>query len=111
MSESTLPAYLIARLKVKDHKDYFERYAAGVAGMLDKYGGEPVVACPTPETVEGEWDSNWTVVLRFPDMQRAKAWYHSEEYKPLLDLRLNELTDDGGAAVFVEGFDPSVFRL
>ena len=57
-----------------------------------QYGCEPVVADPAPETVEGEWDSNWTVVLRFPEMERAKVWCHSAEYQPLLDLRLNGLT-------------------
>lgn len=107
MSET--PAYLIARLNVKNYQEYLQRYAAPTGATLEQYGGEPIVACPTPDVAEGQWDSNWTVVLRFPDMATAKQWYESSEYQPLKELRINELTQEGGAAVFVDGFDPAAF--
>jgi uncharacterized protein (DUF1330 family) len=28
-------------------------------------------------------------------MAMAEAWYNSAEYRPLRDLRMNELTDEG----------------
>jgi uncharacterized protein (DUF1330 family) len=65
-----------------------------------------VALSPAPKVLEGIWGGNWTVVIRFPSMAVAEAWYNSPEYQPLKDLRINELTE-GGALVFVEGFDPA----
>ena len=45
--------------------------------------------------MEGEWDGNWAAVLRFPGMEMAEAWYNSDEYQPLWELRINELTEPG----------------
>jgi len=39
------------------------------------------------ETLEGDWQPKRLVVLEFPSVDAAKAFYHSEQYKPLLDMR------------------------
>lgn len=105
MNDTPLPAYMIVQLTVKDVQDYFERYASQVMAMFETIGAEVVAVSPAPKILEGEWASNWTVVIRFPTMAVAEQWYASEAYAPLKALRINELTT-GGNAVFVEGFDP-----
>jgi uncharacterized protein (DUF1330 family) len=40
------------------------------------------------------------VLLEFPGIEAAKRWYHSEEYKPLLAMRLKA---SKGNLVLVEG--------
>jgi len=62
-----------------------------------------IAGSPTPQTKEGDFDGNWAAVLRFPSMQVAEDWYHSSEYLPYKDLRINELTSRNGL-VFVSGF-------
>lgn len=110
MNNKALPAYMIARLNVKDHEDYMNRYAMPVLGQFEAAGAEILVASPQPEVLEGEWKSNWTVVVRFPSVEAARKLYHSEEYAPFRSLRINELTGEGSALI-VEGFDPSVLGL
>jgi uncharacterized protein (DUF1330 family) len=52
--------------------------------------------------LEGKWEGSWAAILRFPTMEMAQTWYGSSEYKPLKELRINELTD-GGQILLVEG--------
>jgi uncharacterized protein (DUF1330 family) len=110
MTDDTQPAYLLAKLKVKDFEDYMNRYGTPVLGQLEAAGAKVLAASPQPDVVEGEWDSNWTVLIRFPSMEAAKKFYNSDEYAPLLSLRISELTDPG-TALFVEGFDPASLGL
>ncbi|MBT8467804.1 MAG: DUF1330 domain-containing protein [Myxococcales bacterium] len=110
MSDSKNPAYTIVRLNVKDYADYMQRYGFAVGEMLRKVGAEVLVASETVKVLEGEWEANWTVVIRFPSLEVAEQWYHSPEYQPLKELRMNELTE-GGPFVMVEGFDASLLGL
>jgi uncharacterized protein (DUF1330 family) len=50
--------------------------------------------------LEGEWEATWTVVIRFPNRAAAMRWYESEEYAPLKQLRLEQLTTAGAAVLF-----------
>ena len=110
MNEATTPAYMVVRLNVKNHEEYMQRYAMSVVAMFEKIGAEVVAVSPAPKVLEGEWGGNWTVVIRFPSMATAEAWYNSSEYQPLKELRIHELTD-GGSAVFIEGFDPAALGI
>ncbi len=59
-----------------------------------------MIAAAPPELLEGESKSIRLIVVEFPDMDAAKGWYNSEEYKPLLALRLAATE---GVAFLVEG--------
>lgn len=107
MNAQLTPAYLVAKLTVKNHKEYIERYGMPVVEVLEQYGAEVLAASPNPEAIEGEWESNWTVIIRFPSMAKAKEFYASPEYTPFRSLRINELIDKGAIGL-VEGFDPAV---
>ena len=50
--------------------------------------------------VEGEWQPKRLVVLKFPDMVAAKAWYNSPEYQEILPMRLEA---SNGDLIMVEG--------
>ena len=110
MESKVLPAYLIGRINVKDHADYMNRYAMPVLEQFKAAGAEILVATPQPEVLEGEWKSNWTVLVRFPSMEAARKFYHSDEYAPFRALRINELTNEG-TALLVEGFDLAALGL
>jgi uncharacterized protein (DUF1330 family) len=107
LNSKLMPYYLIALVRVKNYEEYMRRYGMGTIAQLQAAGAEIEVASAEAEVLEGEWSCNWTVVIKFPSKAIATAFYNSPDYRPLRELRINELTD-GGSIVLVEGFDPSV---
>lgn len=93
-----MPAYLIANLTVTDPAKYQE-YRAGVAAALEAFGGQFLVRGGAVTQKEGA-PFNRVVVVRFPDMATAEAFYHSPEYAGLLALRLAAAE---GSLALVEG--------
>jgi uncharacterized protein (DUF1330 family) len=79
-------AYLIADITVIDPVEY-EEYRRMVPPTLGAYGGEFVVRGGKHEVLEGEWQPNRLVVIRFDSVERAKAWHNSPEYRPALAIR------------------------
>jgi uncharacterized protein (DUF1330 family) len=69
------------------------------------FGGELLAGTPMPKVLEGTWDGNWAAVLRFPSLAAAEKWYNSAEYRPLKDLRINELTEMN-RVLLLEGVAP-----
>ena len=106
MTDQLKPAYFTVQIKAKDFGDLLERYAKHAIPMLGKFGGEMIAGSPAPKQLEGTFEGNWAAILRFPDMAAAEAWYTSSEYRPLRDLRINELTD-GGQVLLLEAIDPT----
>ena len=105
MSEMSKPAYFMVQIKAKNFGELLERYARFAIPMLGKFGGEMIAGSASPTLLEGDWDGNWAAVLRFPNMEAAERWYTSEEYRPLKELRMNELTDSG-RVVLLTAFEP-----
>lgn len=95
MDNATKPAYFIVQVKAKNFEDLSKRYAQFAIPMLGALGGEMIAGSPTPKVLEGHWDYNWAAILRFPSMAMAEAWYNSSDYRPLKELRINELTEGG----------------
>lgn len=81
-----MPAYVIVQIDVTDPKT-FEAYRAQVPATLAKYGGEYAVRGGKMEVLEGTWPFPRCVVLKFPDMDAAKAWHGSAEYAGPMKLR------------------------
>lgn len=55
--------------------------------VIAKYGGRYLVRGGVVEVVEGDVSVHRQVILEFPDITALKAFYFSEEYKPLKDVR------------------------
>ncbi len=77
-------AYLIAQIQITEEKAFFEEYGASVGPLLAKAGANVLVAAPSPQVLEGEWDANWIVVLQFPSEQALLGWYQSDEYQSVV---------------------------
>jgi uncharacterized protein (DUF1330 family) len=93
-----MPAYLLAKLTVTDPALYAE-YRGGVAPVVARFGGEFLVRGGEVHPMEGAAPDR-VVVIRFPDLAAARAFYDSADYAPLLALRLRAAT---GSLAFVEG--------
>ena len=82
-----MAAYVVVEVNVTDPQLYAE-YAKGVSATIAAYGGKYLARGGAVETKEGGWTPKRVVVLEFASMDQARKWYHSPEYKPLLDMRL-----------------------
>jgi uncharacterized protein (DUF1330 family) len=94
-----MAAYLIANLTVRDPQR-FEAYRQAVPAVIARFGGRYLVRGGAVEVREGAPGLERVVVLEFPDMAAARAFYESPDYAPLLELRL--AAADGSVAL-VEG--------
>lgn len=94
-----MPAYLMARLVVHDEAKYAE-YRAQVPPVIAAHGGRYLVRGGAVDVKEGDAPPGRLVVVEFPDMASAHAFYGSTEYAPLLKLRADSTKSE---VVFVEG--------
>ena len=81
-----MPGYLIADIEVTN-QDMFDEYRKVVPATIEKYGGEYIIRGGAAEALEGDWNPNRVVVLKFESLERAKEWYNSDEYQAILSLR------------------------
>ena len=77
-----------------------EEYKSRVAPLVERYGGRYVVLGGKVNIMEGQWRPTFPVMIEFPSIDRAQAWYASDEYRELKALRLAAVRS---SAVFIEG--------
>ncbi len=81
-----MPAYLIARVEVTDW-DRYREYTRRTPAAIAKFGGKFIVRGGEMVTLEGPSEKRRVVVIEFPSLEQAKAFYHSEEYAAARKLR------------------------
>ncbi len=80
------PAYVIVDIEVTDPKTY-DRYRELAAPTVAAYGGRYLVRGGSVECLEGSWTPSRFVILEFPALEAARAWWASTEYAPAKVLR------------------------
>jgi uncharacterized protein (DUF1330 family) len=80
-------AYLIARVQIRDMETY-SQYAARTPAIIAKHGGRFLVRGGLTETLEGDTTEGRLVVVEFPSLDAARAFYHSPEYQEARDIRV-----------------------
>ncbi len=81
-----MAAYIIVRMHVTDMEQYKE-YTKFAPGVVAQYGGRIIVRGGETVTLEGPEEKDRIVVLEFPSLDQAKAFYGSEEYTAAIKLR------------------------
>jgi uncharacterized protein (DUF1330 family) len=94
-----VPAYVISDVEVLD-RERIELYRSRAQASIAKYGGRYIVRGGPVSVVEGDWTPQSLVILEFPDMEQARAWYASPEYARALAVRDGALRR---RLIFVEG--------
>jgi uncharacterized protein (DUF1330 family) len=82
--------------------EQYARYREASSVAVPAGGGRFIVRGGEHEVLEGDWQPKRLVVLEFPDVESARRWYSSEEYRAARKLR------EGAAhlnMVLVEGAD------
>jgi uncharacterized protein (DUF1330 family) len=99
-----MSAYVIAFVDIHDRARFAKEYVPPIAATLEPFGGRPIAVSDEAETVEGKVPPGRTVIIEFPDLERARQWYASDAYAPLIVLRKTIATTSlvilsGGATV------------
>lgn len=81
-----MPAYIIVDVKILD-RDRYDDYKKLTPASLLPFEGKFIVRGAPAETLEGDWQPGRMVVLQFPSLQQAKAWWSSDLYAPAKALR------------------------
>ena len=81
-----MAAYVIGEIEVTDPVAY-EEYRKQVPAVIAKHGGKYLVRGGAVEPLEGGWTPKRLVVLEFPSLEKAQAWYRSSDYAPLIPIR------------------------
>jgi len=74
-----MAAYVVVDVQVNDPVRY-EEYRKTVAPTLAAYGGRFLVRGGKVDVLEGSWSPKRLVIVEFPDVATAKAWWSSAEY-------------------------------
>lgn len=90
-----MPAYIVARVAITDLEAYRE-YMRHTPRVIQEFGGRFIARGGEMLTLEGPQESLRLVLIEFPSLDQAKAFYSSPEYK-----RTKRLREGGGTAQFV----------
>lgn len=95
-------AYTVAEISVDD-PDAYKAYVSAVGPIVEAFGGVYIVRAGATVPKEGAPPAGRIVIIEFPTMAAALAFYDSPEYQAILPLRLNAATS---RAFIVEGRAP-----
>lgn len=81
-----MPAYCFANIEVIDPLGY-EAYRSRTAATIEAFGGRFLVRGGEADVKEGGWRAHRIVLIEFPDLAAAQAWYASDPYQSIVPLR------------------------
>jgi uncharacterized protein (DUF1330 family) len=81
-----MPAYVVVEIAVHDAQTY-EQYKQLAPPAIAAYGGRYLARGGATEALEGEWNPPRFVILEFPTVERARAWWSSPEYAAAKAMR------------------------
>jgi uncharacterized protein (DUF1330 family) len=94
-----MPAYVIFDIHVDD-PDAYAPYRGPAGAAVEAHGGRYLARGGATDLLEGDWDIDRLVILEFPSMEQARAWYDSPEYQEVAPIRQ---AASRGRGVIVEG--------
>jgi uncharacterized protein (DUF1330 family) len=81
-----MKAYILVDVTITNPTLY-DDYRKLTLASLEPYDGKFIVRGGKTETLEGDWDPGRVVILEFPSMEKAKAWWSSPGYTPAKAIR------------------------
>jgi len=91
--------YFVVNSHITD-PDQLAEYRSVVGPTFEGHDYKLLVSYDESIAIEGTPAGERTVVLEFPDREAFEAWYHSDAYQAIIDLRRNATE---GFAVLAEG--------
>jgi uncharacterized protein (DUF1330 family) len=100
-------AYAIAHLREAAPHPEIAEYIERIPATFEPYGGRFLVHATQHEVKEGSWPGH-VVVIGFPGIAEARAWWDSPAYREIAPLRSRHVEGDIILVEGVpEGYDPT----
>lgn len=97
-----MTAYAIGRLWDVTLGHEIEAYLAQIDDTLAPFRGHFIIHGGPRIVLEGEWRED-LIVIAFPDLAHARAWYESPAYRRILPLRTRRSRGD---VILMDGVGP-----
>lgn len=81
-----MSAYIIVRIKASD-PEQLKDYQLAAPPVIEKFGGKYIARGGTVVSLEGPAELRRIVIIEFPDLAAAEAFYNSHEYEEVRKLR------------------------
>ncbi|MFF4211237.1 DUF1330 domain-containing protein [Streptomyces sp. NPDC001796] len=102
-----MTAYAIAHLQEAAPHPEIAEYIERITATFAPYGGRFLVHAAQHEVKEGNWPGH-VVVISFPGLAEARAWWDSPAYREIAPLRSRNIDGD---IILVDGvcdtYDPA----
>jgi len=98
-----MPAYIIAFVRFQNIESYNREYLEPASAIVAKHGGKALIVSENVKVLEGDIPAGRLVVVEFPSLADAEAFYADPDYQPLKEIRQKYTTSD--SAVLENAFD------
>ncbi|WP_332686616.1 DUF1330 domain-containing protein [Bosea sp. (in: a-proteobacteria)] len=88
-----MTAYAVGHLRQVDLGPDIIAYLEGIDTTLKPFDGHFIIHGGVPEKLEGNWQGD-LIVIAFPDLAAARAWYASAAYQAIVKLRTDHAVGD-----------------
>jgi len=79
-----MKAYMVAFVRVHDLEAYKKTYLMEAHPLIMEFGGKSVMVSNKLTKLSGDLPSGKFVILEFPDLEKAKAYYYCDAHQQLL---------------------------
>ena len=86
-----MAAYIVVRVDVTD-RERFAEYQKATPDIIAQFGGKFLARGGKVVTLEGEEETRRMVIIEFPSLADAEAFYHCDEYAAAIELRAGAAT-------------------
>ncbi|MEY9874817.1 uncharacterized protein (DUF1330 family) [Streptacidiphilus sp. MAP12-33] len=88
-----MTAYAMAHVHSVEFGPQIVEYLERIDATLDPFGGRFLVHGNPVQEVEGSWKGD-LILIEFPDLDRARAWWDSPAYRQIAPLRTRHMVAD-----------------
>lgn len=98
-----MPAYVVVEVTVTNPEPY-AAYRDLATASVARHGGRFLARGGAVTPLEGDWHPQRLVIIEFPSVEAARAFYDSADYQEALKVRL---ANSVGRALIIEGYPPA----
>ena len=98
-----MAAYVVVEVTVTNPEPY-AAYRDLATASVARYGGRFLARGGAITPLEGDWQPQRLVIIEFPSVAAAHAFYHSDDYQQALQVRL---ANSVGRALIIDGYAPA----
>ncbi len=90
----------MAQISITDRAVY-NRYQVRFLDVFKKFKGQLLAADENPQVVEGDWEREKVILMKFPDQESFEDWAFSDEYQ---EIAKDRKAGSEGVVLLVKSF-------